>query len=247
MDASKITELRQKQANRYINRAPTCQDSSTLTYQQQIKSSKYIASYTPENPNHFLTNYCNTCGPNSRIAISNNSTIPQLPSPLTPSPLGRAAGSGTTVYSSDKVMLQRAGITQCCSAPVDIPNVGNFQYITLPRCDCEPNSPENPNLNPYLPIPQPYLQTTGPFKQILYPAGSGGTPISCVTPCVEQNTPTAQALAATKEQVVTAGGAYVTNRNVNVDCKRCIEQQKVPYSPYANTDSSAGLGCTCPL
>ena len=41
MDASKITELLQKQNTKYINRAQTV-DSSTLIWKQQIQSSQYI-------------------------------------------------------------------------------------------------------------------------------------------------------------------------------------------------------------
>lgn len=214
MDASKITELRMKQANRYINRAQ-CVDSSTLTWQQQIKSSTFIPSLVPGAPNYSQVNACGNCSAESKIALSSNS-VGQVAA-LYPNPrLG--SGSATTVYTSDKVTYYRAGQAACCEAPLNIVTpqytASSSQYIVLPACDCNdsnvgPVDPTNPDAmlpppggyNLYLPIP-----TT--------------TPPNCA-PCVEQNAPSAAQLAQAIQQAVTAGGTVVNNRFVPTDPAAC--------------------------
>lgn len=214
MDASKITELRQKQANRYINRAKTV-DSSTLTWQNQIQSSTFIPSLVPTAPNYNQVNSCQNCSAESKIALSSNSVgaiAMKYPNPT----LG--SGSATNVYSSQKVAYYNAGKAQCGNLPLNIVTpqytATTSQYIILPDCYCSnsnagPFSATNPiameppvgGYNLYLPIP-----TT--------------VPPSCA-PCVEQNTPSATALALATSQAINDGGVIVNNRFVPTDPVAC--------------------------
>jgi hypothetical protein len=183
MDASKITELRQKQANKYINRAKTV-DASTLTWQRQIESSKYVASQAPvENGAG-----CQTCGPNSTVStstqgvgpnafyIDGTNTLYVVPPLNYPNPMFSAKGSAGSYVSCDQIAYRRAGQNSCGVAPV---SVGNLVQ-TLPSCFCgdgdiyyQPNNQGGSNLiippgadvsgnwlNPYLPNPQPYIGLT---------------------------------------------------------------------------------------
>jgi len=182
MDASKITELRQKQANQSINRAKTV-DASTLTWQRQIESSKYIASQAPVNDEPG----CKNCGPNATVSTStqgvgpnafyiNGTTTIYVPPPLNyPNPLFSAKGSAGSYVSCEQVAYQRAGQNSCGVAPL---SAGLVQ--TLPSCFCgdgdiyyQPNNRGGSNLivppgadvsgnwlNPNLPIPKPYIGLT---------------------------------------------------------------------------------------
>lgn len=182
MDASKITQLRQKQANVYINRAKVT-DSSTLTWQKQIESSKYVASQAP----YADLPGCQVVGTFSTISVGSGGVGPgavqvntdggppvyQLtPGPLKPNPLFGGSGSASRVYTSTNIMYQLAGKNSC---GVATPYEGNL-IQTLPRCFCgdqdifyqngtslyaPPGTDLSGNwLNPYLPIPQPYIQNT---------------------------------------------------------------------------------------
>jgi hypothetical protein len=183
MDASKITELRQKQANKYINRAKVV-DASTLTWQRQIESSKYVATQAP------VSNLsgCKTCGNGSTVATStqgvgpnafyiNGTTTLYVVPPLNyPNPFYSAKGSAGSYVSCDQIAYQKAGQNSCCTAPL---TVGNL-IQTLPSCFCgdgdiyyQPNNRGGSNLivppgadpsgnwlNPNLPIPKPYIGLT---------------------------------------------------------------------------------------
>jgi hypothetical protein len=182
MDASKITQLRQKQANVYINRAKVT-DSSTLTWQKQIESSKYVASQAPVSD----LPGCLTCSSTSTVAngtagvgpgaillgMEGGQPIYELtPPPSKPSLFARGMGSAGRVYTSTNIMYQLAGQNSC---GVATPYEGNL-IQTLPRCFCSnqdifyqngttlyvpPGADLSGNwLNPYLPIPQPYIQNT---------------------------------------------------------------------------------------
>jgi hypothetical protein len=185
MDASKITELRQKQANKYINRAKVV-DASTLTWQRQIESSKYVATQAP------VSNLsgCKTCGNGSTVATStqgvgpnafyiNGTTTLYVVPPLNyPNPFYSAKGSAGSYVSCDQIAYQKAGQNSCCTAPL---TVGNL-IQTLPSCFCgdgdiyyQPNNKGGSNLivppgadtsgnwlNPNLPIPKPYIGLTQP-------------------------------------------------------------------------------------
>ena len=178
MDASMITRMRQKQSNIFINRAQTV-DSSTLTWNNMIQASKYVATQAP------VTNMagCTTCGGMSQIStgtagvgpeaflIPGQKTLTLSPPPVRPSPLFNNKGSGSFVYSSECITLSRAGYATC-----GVATVNQQQYITLPKCFCStdifyqdgntsqlivpPGADVSGSwLNPYLPIPQPYLVT----------------------------------------------------------------------------------------
>lgn len=214
MDASKITELRMKQANRYINRAKTV-DSSTLTWQQQIQSSTFIPSLVPTATNYNQVNACNNCSAESKIALSSNSvgsTVALYPNPM----LG--SGSATTVYSSDKVLYYNAGKTQCGNLPLNVvtPQYSALtsQYIILPECECS-----NTNIGPIDPSnPRAMLPPPGGYN--LYLPIPTTIPTGCA-PCVEQNTPSPANLAAAQEQVLNNGGTLVNNRFVPTDPAAC--------------------------
>jgi len=184
MDASKITELRQKQANKYINRAQVV-DSSTLTWKRQIESSKYVATQAPRDDEPG----CKTCGPNSTVSTSTQGVGPNafyidgtnilyVPPPLLyPNPMYSAKGSAGSYVSCEQIAYQLAGKNSCGVLPL---SAGLVQ--TLPSCFCgdgdiyyQPNNqggsnlivppnadPSNNWLNPYLPIPQPYIGLTQP-------------------------------------------------------------------------------------
>ena len=193
MDASKITELRQKQANRYINRAQ-CVDSSTLTWMNQIRSSTFLPSLIPNSPNYSQVISCNNCSAESKIALSSNSVgavAAKYPNPT----LG--SGSATTVYTAQNLTMYKAGHVQCCEAPLNTPqNPIESQFITLPDCYCSnsnagPFSETNPDAmvvpeggyNLYLPIP-----TTVPPACAIVPTNAG-TRLPTITngPCVYGN------------------------------------------------------------
>ena len=182
MDASKITELRQKQANKYINRAKTV-DASTLTWQRQIESSKYVATQAPVSD----LPGCQTCGNGSTVSTSTQGVGPNafyingtntiyLSPPLNyPNPFYSAKGSAGSYVSCEQIAYQKAGMNSCGVAPL---SAGLVQ--TLPSCFCgdgdiyyQPNNLGGSNLivppgadisgnwlNPNLPIPKPYIGLT---------------------------------------------------------------------------------------
>jgi hypothetical protein len=138
MDASKITELLQKQNTRYINRCQTV-DSSTLIWKNQIQSSKYIKGVktcdgdqntnVPTNPGCSEGNgICSFGGSGRTSAIQTGSPQQFL------NVLAGAAGSGSQVYSSESILLQQAG-KQSCGVPGTNPAPEN-SYVTLPACYC---------------------------------------------------------------------------------------------------------------
>lgn len=201
MDASKITELRMKQANRYVNRA-ACVDSSTLTWQNQIRSSTFIPSLVAGSPAYNQPNQCQNCSAESKIALSSNSV--GAVAALYPNPM-RGSGSATTVYSSDKVTYYNAGQAACGAAPLNIVtdqfSASSSQYIINPECFCSEINTFDKPFNPYLPIPTVVQQT-------------------CM-PCVEQNTPSSEQLAAAQAQAINNGGTIVNNRFVPTDPAAC--------------------------
>ena len=205
MDASKITELRQKQANTYINRAQQSQDASLITWQKQIAASRYLpatrTASVEETSNPQNLGGCRTCGANATINISQNSTV------ASPNPMFSSKGSGSQIYSSDFITYKRAGDQACGTATVNSITEPSQLFIQLPKCFCNevdryplpqseckwdyvdatvsgecviftynqaainqppgysappPTDAANSWLNPYLPIPQPYIADTVP-------------------------------------------------------------------------------------
>jgi hypothetical protein len=199
MDASKITELLQKQNTRYINRCQTV-DSSTLIWKNQIQSSKYIKGVptcdgqqncnVPTNPACSMgEGVCSFGGSGRTTAIQTGSPQQFL------NVLAGAAGSGSQVYSSESILLQKAG-KQSCGVPGTNPAPEN-SYVVLPACYCvntngptnsdasqlsnpsvpnnstitgNPNNlPVNNQSNPYLPAFDTYYRFKNPAAQCNYP------------------------------------------------------------------------------
>lgn len=152
MDASKITQLLQKQNTRYISRCQTV-DSSTLTWKNKIQSSTYIKGVktcngeqncnVPTNPgcpdniidNSSSTGICSFGGTGRTTAIQTGSPQQFL------SVLSGAAGSASQVYSSESILLQQAGKESCIAASSSAPQ--NY-CIELPSCYCiDTNGPTN--------------------------------------------------------------------------------------------------------
>lgn len=165
MDASKITELRRIQANRFINRAKVI-DSSLLTWKTQIESSKFIAdtSYRISSinnsdgcirPTQFNQPLGCQCASDSNISIQSGGV-------KYPNPASAGTGSASVEYSGEKILFQRAGMAECGNRPLnvsstDAPGFSNIlaniistsvdsitelnivqasQYIILPACYC---------------------------------------------------------------------------------------------------------------
>jgi hypothetical protein len=167
MDASKITELRQKQANTFITRAQVV-DSSTLTWQRQIQSSRYLPQTSSDNVEQLTTagsglGGCKTCGSFATTTTAMDTQIRR------PNPYFSSKGSGGQIISCDTITYKVAG-DQSCGAQPQTP------YTQLPRCFCNnlndwidpltgqqtnPDASQN-RINPYLPLPQPYIQLTQP-------------------------------------------------------------------------------------
>ena len=144
MDASKITQLLQKQNTRYINRCQTV-DSSTLIWKNQIQSSKYIKGVKTcdgeqncnvpinrscpdiDGSTNLNTGICSFGGAGRTTSIQTGSSKQFL------SVYSGAAGSASNVYSSDIIMLQKAG-KESCSIPGTTPAPQN-SYVVLPGGD----------------------------------------------------------------------------------------------------------------
>jgi hypothetical protein len=170
MDASKITQLLQKQNTRYINRCQTV-DASLQTYRNQLSQAKYIKG-TPDCENN--TNYnnpSNTCcgnlnGINAYGGNGRSTTLVTGSPQQFPNPLASATGSDGVVYSSDNIMLQRAGKQQC-GVPGTNPYPIN-SYVVLPICSdiCTTSNYSstvvNNNNNPYLPQVDTYYALKNP-------------------------------------------------------------------------------------
>jgi hypothetical protein len=209
MDASKITELRQKQANVFINRRQPAMDSSTLTWQRQIMSSRYIPTPTLVGSIWQMAGGnvpgCQTGGGMSQVSIGSAGVMPEgyrmagvssstpataNPPPLYPNPMFNNKGSGCFVYTSEQILYKNAGDQMCANYNSagdgnintllygTAAQVQQLEYVVLPKCFCNdsdifkqngttlvvpPGADVSGNwLNPYLPIPQPYIQNTQP-------------------------------------------------------------------------------------
>ena len=192
MDASQITKLLQKQNTRYINRAQTV-DSSTLTWQNQIQSSKYIKGVKTcdgqQNTNVPTNPACPDGNGICAFGGSGRTTAIQTGSPQQfLNVLSGASGSASQVYSSESILLQKAG-KESCAVPGLSPAPQN-SYVVLPACYCvdtngptasssselsNPTVPGNPsNLpinnqsNPYLPAFDTYYAMKNPSAQCKY-------------------------------------------------------------------------------
>ena len=172
MDASKITELLQKQNTRYINRNQTV-DASTLIWRNQIQSSKYIKGVKTCDGDQNTNNPTNvpTCsngiasfgGSGRTTAIQTGSSKQFL------SVYSGASGSASQIYSSESILLQKAGKEYTRNQSVnqsDNQSANHSSFIVLPTCycktNCEVNNPINNNANPYLPPFDTYYKLKTP-------------------------------------------------------------------------------------
>lgn len=176
MDASKITELRQKQNTVYLHRSNTV-DSSTMTWRNQIQSSKYIKGVATctglQNTNVPTEAVCSngdgTCSFGGR---GKQTTLATGSSQQYRSVYAGAAGSASEVYSSDKILLQKAGRQYCAELITD-----QDAYTILPNCvPVNTNGPtsDNPNptvnnqdTNPYLPPFDTYYALKNPPAPVI--------------------------------------------------------------------------------
>ena len=152
MDASKLTELRRKQANIYINRRQPAVESSTLTWQKKLLSSTYMPTPTLVGSIWQYPPNFNGGGAMNQAALGTAGVMPEAyrmagqsptsvlnlnPPPLTPNPMASSRGSGSFVYSCDSVIEMLAGQQACATYnSVGDGNVDAPLYVTLPRCFC---------------------------------------------------------------------------------------------------------------
>ena len=166
MDASQITKLLQQQNTRTLNRSQTV-DSSTLTWQTQIRSSTYIkgvASCEGNRDTSVPTQGCaNQNGGCSYGGKGKQMTLMMGSTQMVPSVFSAATGSASQVYSSEAILLQKAG-RHACSVATD-------RVITLPACDCTDTNgpteslsapPVNHQGNSYLPAFDTYHALKNP-------------------------------------------------------------------------------------
>ena len=167
MDASQITKLLQKQNTVYLNRSQTV-DSSTMIWRNQIQSSKYIKGVAT------CTGLQQTDVPTEAICPNGNGTFSfggsgkqmTLATGSTqqyPSVYRGASGSASETYSSDKILLQKAGRAYCAELIT-----AQDPYTILPTCyAANTNGPSaanptpavnNQDSNPYLPPFDTYYQ-----------------------------------------------------------------------------------------
>ena len=169
MDASQITKLLQMQNTRYLHRSQTV-DSSTMIWMNQIQSSKYIKGVATctglQNTNVPTEAVCpNGDGTKTFGGGGKQMTLATGSTQQYPSVFRGAAGSASQVYSSDTILLQKAGRAYCAGLISD-----QDTYTILPTCyENNTNGPteENPavNQNPYLPPFDPYYK----FKNLAAP------------------------------------------------------------------------------
>lgn len=183
MDASQITKLLQIQNTRYINRSQTV-DSSTLTWKQQIQSSKYIKGVpTCNNEQNCNVPTQPACSVGNGICSyggqGKSTTLITGSSQQYPNVLAGASGSASEVYSSERILLQQAGKQSCGVTPL-IGTPENVypenSYVVLPPCYCSDTNaptqtqndtpfPINNQSNPYLPPFDTYYRFKNPLGQ----------------------------------------------------------------------------------
>jgi hypothetical protein len=171
MDASKITELRQKQNTVYIKRTNTV-DSSTMIWRNQIQSSKYIKGVATctglQNTNVPTEPVCpNGDGTFSFGGGGKQMTLATGSTQQFPSVYRGAAGSAAEVYSSDRILLQKAGRQYCAELITDqdaytiVPNDVTVN-TNGPTANQSNPSVNNQDTNPYLPPFDTYYRFKNP-------------------------------------------------------------------------------------
>lgn len=179
MDASQITKLREKQQVQYINRNK-CADASTLIWKNQIRSSTYISGSNVQTCDGSVQNTpvptqtgISQNGINQYGGQGKQATLMTGSSQQYPSVYAGAKGSASQVFSSDNILLQKAGLQVCGSSdpntnisiivpicPSTIGAVNGIQSIVHPTVAV------NDNTNPYLPAFDTYYQ----FKNKCFPS-----------------------------------------------------------------------------
>ena len=177
MDASKITELRQKQNTVYLHRSNTV-DSSTMTWRNQIQSSKYIKGVAT------CTGLQNTDVPTEAVCPNGDGTfsfggggkqmtLATGSSQQYPSVYRGAAGSASAVYSSDKILLQKAGRAYCAELITDqdaytiLPTSSVIVNTNGPTSDNPNPAVNNQDTNPYLPPFDTYHHLKNPPAPVI--------------------------------------------------------------------------------
>ena len=166
MDASQITKLRQKQLTQYVDRSKPV-DSSTMIWMNQIQSSKYIKGVaTCSGPAQTSVPTEPVC-PNGNGTFSfggagKQMTLTTGSTQMYPSIYRGALGSASETYSSDKILLQKAGRNYCTELITD-----QSAYLTVSSCfststngplPTQATIPVNNMANPYLPPFDTYYQ-----------------------------------------------------------------------------------------
>lgn len=250
MDASQITKLLQLQNTRYINRNQTV-DSSTLTWKNQIQSSKYIKG-TPTcgyNSNGTAVVNCNVptnpCCPDQVLVTNPPGTSGLLQNTGTYSfggsgrttalqngspqhflnVLSGSSGSGGQIYSSESITLQRAGKESCGVTSSTEPNYPANSYVVLPGGSPAGSNREtlNPSCN-YL-----CLNTNGPTSNSNPPGISA--PIGLNTPVVTGNStitglPNDLATNNQSNPYLPPFDTYYRFKNPSAQCKNCPDQNQ---------------------
>jgi hypothetical protein len=142
MDASQVIKLKLKQLGSYTHPYKAV-DSSTYTQQKQLKTQHFYPNTTtcPDieyNPVTILP--CFHCGQRATTTISTDSSKQVF------NHMAHQNGSGTRIYSSEALLLQKASRAVCSQASVE-PSA-----IVIPPCHCESNSESQPNVNPFQPV-----------------------------------------------------------------------------------------------
>lgn len=154
MDASKITELRQKQLTNYTSRNKPM-DSSTLTWMQQMRSSRNQCTPQPIVPTP--SQQATGC---KKTTLSTGSTV------LYPNAMASATGSASRVYTSQLLTMQQAGQQSC----EPFSSTANTPYAIAPRCEetcLQTNGPTAANPNPIINHQgNPYLPPFDTFRRL---------------------------------------------------------------------------------
>lgn len=141
MDASQVIKLKLARMGSYTHPYKTV-DSSTYTEQKKLQTKHYLAK-TPDCSGDLYdpssSSSCVTCGQGATTNISSDSTM------RLGNALNGQMGSGTRVYSTESVLLQKASRAMCAQSSVP-------SAIIVPPQWCESNSEEQPNHNPYQPV-----------------------------------------------------------------------------------------------
>jgi hypothetical protein len=246
MDASQITKLLQIQNTRYINRNQTV-DSSTLTWKNQIQSSKYIKG-TPTcgyNSNGTAVVNCNVptnpCCPDQVLVNgqlqntginsfggSGRTTAIQTGSPQQfLNVLAGSSGSGGQIYSSESITLQRAGKESCGITSSTEPNYPANSYIVLPGGSPAGSNAElqNPSCS-YL-----CLNTNGPTTN---------DAIGLNTPNVPGNStitglPNNLAVNNQSNPYLPPFDTYYRFKNASAQCRNCPDQNQKHFVQECHT------------